>query len=87
MIQKRKLNEKDFRGEKFKNFKNNLQGNNDILNLSNEKLYMIFTQNFLMLVLILLKLILSIQQKLWADYGCENFSYELNFQEVKLQEK
>ena len=63
MIQKRKLNEKDFRGEKFKNFKNNLQGNNDILNLSNEKLYMIFTQNFLMLVLILLKLILSIQQK------------------------
>ena len=37
MIQKRKLVEKDFRGEKFKNFKNNLQGN-DILNLSNEKI-------------------------------------------------
>ena len=38
MIQKRKLMEKDFRGKKFNNFKNNLQGNNDILNLSNEKI-------------------------------------------------
>ena len=38
MIQKRKLKEQDFRGERFKNIKNNLQGNNDILNLTNEKI-------------------------------------------------
>ena len=33
MIQKEKLKENDFRNERFKNHKNNLYGNNDILNL------------------------------------------------------
>ena len=44
--------------EKFKDFKNNLQGNNDILNLSNEKIIYDIHSEFLLLVLILLKLIL-----------------------------
>ena len=38
MIQKEKLKEIDFRGISFKNHKNNLFGNNDILNLTQQKL-------------------------------------------------
>ena len=34
MIQKHKLDEEDFRGNSFKNWKKLLKGNNDILNLS-----------------------------------------------------
>ena len=63
MIQKRKLVEKDFRGEKFKNFKNNLQGNNDILNLSNEKIIYEIHSEFLNAGVILLKLTRLIRQK------------------------
>ena len=38
MIQREKLNESDFRGQIFKKKKKNLKGNNDLLNLSKEKL-------------------------------------------------
>ena len=38
MIQKEKLKENDFRNERFKNHKNNLYGNNDILNLTQQNL-------------------------------------------------
>ena len=33
MIQKQKLNEADFKGKRFKNWKKLLKGNNDILNI------------------------------------------------------
>ena len=87
MIQKRKLNEKDFRGEKFKNFKNNLQGNNDILNLSNEKIIYIHSE-FLNAGADIIETNTFNSTKIsQADYGCETFSYELNFSGGKLQEK
>ena len=38
MIQKEGLTEQDFKGEKFKKIKNNLKGNNDLLNITCEKL-------------------------------------------------
>ena len=38
MIQKEKISEEKFRGEKFRNLKKPLKGNNDILNLTCEKL-------------------------------------------------
>ena len=45
MIQQEKLEEDDFRGAKFKDTKILLKGNNDILNLTKEKLIYQFYQN------------------------------------------
>ena len=81
MIQKRKLVEKDFRGEKFKNFKNNLQGNNDILNLSNEKIIYEIHSEFLNAGADIIETNTFNSTKIsQADYGCEGFSYEFNFE-------
>ena len=88
MIQKRKLNEKDFRGKKFKNFKNNLQGNNDILNLSNEKIIYDIHSEFLNAGADIIETNTFNSTKIsQADYGCENFSYELNFSGGKIARK
>ena len=88
MIQKRKLNEKDFRGKKFKNFKNNLQGNNDILNLSNEKIIYDIHSEFLDAGADIIETNTFNSTKIsQADYGCENFSYELNFSGGKIARK
>ena len=38
MIQKQKLNEADFKGKRFKNWKKLLKGNNDILNITKPEL-------------------------------------------------
>ena len=38
MIQKYNLDEKDYRGERFKNFKNPLKGNNDLLSITQPKI-------------------------------------------------
>ena len=81
MIQKRKLTEKDFRGKKFNNFKNNLQGNNDILNLSNEKIIYEIHSEFLDAGADIIETNTFNSTKIsQADYGCEDFSYELNFE-------
>ena len=81
MIQKRKLMEKDFRGKKFNNFKNNLQGNNDILNLSNEKIIYEIHSEFLDAGADIIETNTFNSTKIsQADYGCEDFSYELNFE-------
>ena len=38
MIQNYNLDEKDYRGERFKNFNNPLKGNNDLLSITQPKL-------------------------------------------------
>jgi len=38
MIQKYKLTEEDYRGERFKDFSTDLKGNNDLLQLQNQGL-------------------------------------------------
>ena len=80
MIQKRKLIEKDFRGKKFENFKSNLQGNNDILNLTNEKIIYEIHSEFLSAGADIIETNTFNSTKIsQADYGCEDFSYDLNF--------
>ena len=80
MIQKRKLTEKDFRGEKFKTFKNNLQGNNDILNLTNEKIIYEIHSDFLAAGADIIETNTFNSTKIsQADYGCEDLAYDLNF--------
>ena len=80
MIQKRKLKEEDFRGEKFKSFKNNLQGNNDILNLTNKQIIYEIHSEFLSAGADIIETNTFNSTKIsQADYSCEDFSYDLNF--------
>ena len=81
MIQKRKLDESDFRGDRFKNWNRDLQGNNDLLCLTRpdviesiHRLYLdagadlIETNTF------------NAQAISLADYGMESLAYEMNLQ-------
>ena len=85
MIQRLTLEEADFRSPKFKDIKKNLQGNNDILNITKpdeiygiHKLYLesgadiIETNTF------------NSTKTSQIDYDCECFSYELNYEGGKL---
>lgn len=52
MIQEYKLEEQDYRGERFSDWHSDVKGNNDLLVLSQPRLSMIFTALILMRVLI-----------------------------------
>ena len=84
MLQRESLTEEDFRGERFKDVKKLLKGNNDLLILTRpdvvEKVHrayldagadLIETNTF------------SSQAISQADYGLESISYELNFEGAK----
>ncbi len=81
MIQEEKLNENDFRGKKFANIKNNLFGNNDILNITNQdliyKIHKLYLNSGADIIETNTFNSTKISQK---DYNCEDFSYDLNFQ-------
>ncbi|MBK9025120.1 MAG: methionine synthase [Saprospiraceae bacterium] len=88
MIQRYKLSEEDFRGERFKDFHADIKGNNEILSLtrpdiiaSSHKEYrdagadIIETNTF------------SANTVSQADYDLEDICYELNFESAKLAAK
>src|ERR671912_238616 len=70
MIQRHTLEESDFRGERFKDHKHPLKGNNDLLSLTRPDI--IKTNTFSGT---------SIAQ---ADYHLEHIIYDLNFQSAKI---
>jgi len=85
MIQKHKLSEEDFRGERFKAWEHDLKGNNDLLVLTRPEIIreihdeffeagsdMVETNTFNST---------SISQ---ADYGMQDLAYELNVEAAKL---
>jgi 5-methyltetrahydrofolate--homocysteine methyltransferase len=85
MIQRHKLEEADYRGERFKDWPSDLKGNNDLLSLTQpniikgiHKLYLeagadiIETNTF------------NAQRISLADYHMESLAYELNFEAAKI---
>lgn len=79
LIQTYKLEEADFRGERFKDHNFPLQGNNDILSLTNEKIIFDIHSRFLEAGADFLETnTFSANVISQADYGTEDFSYELN---------
>ena len=88
MIQKEKLKENDFRNERFKNHKNNLYGNNDILNLTQQKLiYDIHTLYLDAGADIIETNTFNSTKISQADYNCEDLVFELNFEGGKIARK
>ena len=85
MIQAEKLIENDFRGEKFKNHKKNLFGNNDVLSLTKPDLISNIHLEFLKSGSTIIETnsfsSTSISQD---DYLLGEFAYELNFQSAKI---
>jgi 5-methyltetrahydrofolate--homocysteine methyltransferase len=85
MIQRDKLQEKDFRGEKFKNHSCDLKGNNDLLSISWPEIIKNIHRSYLEAGADIIETNTfsgtSIAQ---ADYKTEEFAYEINFQSAKI---
>lgn len=79
MIQRYKLQEQDFRGERFKDHAKNLKGNNDLLSLTRPDIIKkIHRDYFLSGADIVETNTFSSTSISQADYGLENIVYELN---------
>lgn len=85
MVQKHKLTEEDFRGERFKDWERDVKGNNDLLVLTQPQIVREIHDAFLSAGADILETntfnSTSISQ---ADYGMEDLAYELNVEAAKL---
>lgn len=85
MIQKYKLNEKDFRGERFKNHLSDLKGNNDLLSLTQPEIIKSIHKEYLDAGADIIETNTFNSTKIsQADYNTEDIVYELNFASAKL---
>jgi len=85
MIQRHKLEEEDFRGEKFKNHESPLKGNNDLLSITRPDIIKeIHSEYYRAGADIAETNTFSSTTIAQADYHLENAVYELNFQSAKI---
>ena len=85
MVQRRKLSEADFRGERFKNHPRDLKGNNDILVLTRPDVIADIHAEYLAAGADIIETnTFSSTAVSQADYGLESIAYELNLEAAKL---
>ncbi len=88
MIQRLKLSEADFRGERFRNHVKDLKGNNDLLSLTQPHLIQAIHRQYLDAGSDIIETntfnSTSIAQ---ADYGLEDLAYELNKESAELAKR
>ena len=85
MIQKEKLEEADFRGERFADWHKDLKGNNDLLNLTQPHIIKAIHEAYLEAGADLIETnTFNATSMSMADYGMEEFVYEINFEGAKL---
>ena len=88
MIQKYNLQELDYRGEQFKNSKNDLKGNNDLLNITKPSIISEIHYAYLEAGADILETnTFSSTSIAMADYHLEEYVYELNFKAVDCAKK
>ncbi|OIO99879.1 MAG: methionine synthase [Bacteroidetes bacterium CG2_30_33_31] len=88
MIQKEKLEEKDYRGERFKDWKQLLKGNNDLLSLTKPELIEKIHEEYLEAGADIIETNTFNSQKIsLSDYGMENLAYEINLEAAKIAVK
>lgn len=88
MVQRYNLEEKDFRGEPFKDSKKDLKGNNDLLSITRpEIIEEIHTQYLEAGADIIETNTFSGTTIAQADYGLENWVYEINKQSAQVAKK
>ena len=85
MIQSHNLTEKDFRGERFKDYKHDLKGNNDLLSITQPEIikgiHRVYFEAGADIVETNTFNANSISQ---ADYQMQDLAYELNFESAKI---
>ncbi len=88
MLQAYKFSEEDFRGERFKDYPTPLQGNNDLLSLTQpEAIKTIHGKYFEAGADIVETNTFSTTTIAMADYDMEDLVYELNFESAKIARK
>ncbi len=85
MIQRYKLSEADYRGERFKNWKTDLKGNNDLLCLTQPQIIKEIHKQYLEVCADIIETnTFNAQQVSLADYQMQHFAYEINFAAAKI---
>jgi 5-methyltetrahydrofolate--homocysteine methyltransferase len=85
MIQRHKLTEKDFRGERFKDYPHDLKGNNDLLSITQpEVIKSIHREYFSAGADIVETNTFNANSISQADYHLQELTYELNFESAKI---
>src|SRR5688572_9245406 len=85
MIQRHKLEEKDFRGERFKDHKHSLKGNNDLLSITRPDIIKDIHRQYLEAGADIIETnTFSGTTIAQADYHLEHIIYDLNYQSAKI---
>ncbi|MBK7631812.1 MAG: methionine synthase [Ignavibacteriales bacterium] len=85
MIQRHKLTEKDFRGERFKDYPSDLKGNNDLLSITQPEIIKgIHREYFAAGADIVETNTFNSTVISQADYNMQSLVYELNFESAKI---
>jgi 5-methyltetrahydrofolate--homocysteine methyltransferase len=85
MIQRYKLSEEDYRGERFKDWQSDIKGNNDILCLTQPQIVKAIHKEYLEAGADIIETNTFNAQKIsLADYHMESFAYEINFAAAKI---
>ncbi len=84
MIQRYKLTEADYRGERFKDWPSDLKGNNDLLSLTQPHIVKEIHKKYLEAGADIIETNTFNAQKVsLADYGMQSLAYEINFAAAK----
>ncbi|TDH24007.1 5-methyltetrahydrofolate--homocysteine methyltransferase [Segetibacter sp. 3557_3] len=79
MIQRRKLEEADYRGERFKDWHTDVKGNNDLLNITQPQIIIDIHKEYLEAGADIIETnTFSCTSIAMADYDMQSFAYELN---------
>ncbi len=85
MIQGYKLTERDYRGERFKDWQSDLKGNNDLLSVTQPHIIKEIHRQYLEAGADIIETnTFNAQRISLADYHMENLAYEINFSAAKL---
>ena len=85
MIQKYTLDEKDYRGERFKDFHLDIKGNNELLSLTRPEIISAIHEEYLATGCDIIETnTFSANKVSQADYEMEEPSYEMNLQSAKI---
>jgi 5-methyltetrahydrofolate--homocysteine methyltransferase len=85
MIQHYKLGEMDYRGEYFRNWKGDLKGCHDLLSVTQQKIIKDIHKEYLASGADIIETNTFNAQKIsLADYGLQDFAYEINFNAAKV---
>lgn len=88
MIQRHKLTEADYRGERFKDWPHDLKGNNDLLCLTKPDIIKGIHKEYLQAGADIIETnTFNAQQISMADYHMQEFAYEINVEAAKIAKK